>query len=168
MPDRDAEGQRLPRFHADHEAGPLIALIHEVARLSSLQVDAALRPHNLTRAQFLTLITLARQNGMHQTDIAHSLRMGRSAVGKLLDRLEAAGYIRREHDPHDARAVRVYLAGDTLARLDELSDIANARCEEILAPLTPEMRRSFTKVMLALRDHATADPALVAAVNTAG
>ena len=163
MADHSLDAKPPPPFDSGHEAGPLVALIHEVARLTSVQVDAALRPHNLTRAQLLTLITLARQNGMHQSDIAHGLRMGRSAVGKLLDRLEAAGYIRREHDPFDARAVRVFVTSATLSRLDTLSNAANARCEEILAPLDAEERQTFTEILTRLRDNSAKDPVVSAA-----
>lgn len=158
----------MSEIHVKDEAigpfveGPLVALIHEVARLTSLQVDAALRPYHLTRAQLLTLMVLDSHNGAHQTDIALRLRMGRSAVGKLLDRLEAAGYIRREHDPYDARAVRVFMTPTTRDRLREISSAANTRCAEILTPLGPEERAALNRALLLLRDHTAADPALAA------
>ena len=145
--------------------GPLVALIHEVARLTSLQVDAALRPFHLTRAQLLTLMVLVSHNGAHQTDIALRLRMGRSAVGKLLDRLEAGGYVRREHDPYDARAVRVYITPTTKDRLPEIARAANARCVEILSPLGADDRAALSRALTILREHTAADPALAAALD---
>lgn len=166
MADNSVETASPRPFDPAHDAGPLVALIHEVARLTSVQVDAALRHHNLTRAQFLALMTLSRQNGMHQSQIAQSLRMGRSAVGKLLDRLEASGYIRREHDPFDARAVKVFVTGATLSRLEDINHAANARCDEILAPLSAAERENFTMMLTRLRDSSAKDPAVTLAQQT--
>jgi DNA-binding MarR family transcriptional regulator len=73
-------------------------------------VDRALRPLGITRTQWWVLAFLSRRDGMTQTALAADLDLTKVAVGGLLDRMEAAGFVERRADQSDGRARRVYLA----------------------------------------------------------
>jgi DNA-binding MarR family transcriptional regulator len=91
-------------------------LIHDVSRLRRIVVDRALKPLGITRSQWWVLAFLSRHDGMTQTSLANDLDLTKVAIGGLLDRMEAAGYVERRADPNDGRARRVYLtdAGEKL------------------------------------------------------
>jgi DNA-binding MarR family transcriptional regulator len=93
-------------------------LIHDVSRLRRVVIDRALKPMGVTRAQWWVLAFLSRHDGMTQTALAAELDLTKVAVGKLMERLEAAGFSERRSDAVDARARRVYLtkAGHRLVR----------------------------------------------------
>jgi DNA-binding MarR family transcriptional regulator len=84
-------------------------LIHDVSRLRRTVIDKALKPLGITRSQWWVLSNLARNTSheMVQTELANVLDIGKVALGGLLDRLEASGYIERKADPSDRRAKRV-------------------------------------------------------------
>jgi MarR family transcriptional regulator for hemolysin len=86
-------------------------LIHDVSRLRRTVIDKALKPLGITRSQWWVLSNLARNTSheMVQTELANVLDIGKVALGGLLDRLEAAGYIERQADPADRRAKRVVM-----------------------------------------------------------
>jgi DNA-binding MarR family transcriptional regulator len=84
-------------------------LIHDVSRLRRVVIDRALKPEGITRSQWWVLAFLSRRDGMKQTGLAADLDLTRVAIGGLLDRLEASGYIERRADAQDGRARRVFL-----------------------------------------------------------
>lgn len=97
-------------------------LVHDVSRLRRTIIDKALKPLGITRSQWWVLSNLARHHNleMKQTELADILDIGKVALGGLLDRLEAAGYIERRADPVDRRAKRVVmtqLGKDVLHRM---------------------------------------------------
>ena len=84
-------------------------LIHDVSRLRRVVVDRALKPLGVTRSQWWVLAFLSRRDGMTQTALAADLDLTKVAIGGLLDRMEAAGFVERRADQSDGRARRVYL-----------------------------------------------------------
>lgn len=84
-------------------------LIHDVSRLRRVVVDRALKPLGITRSQWWVLAFLSRREGMTQTALAADLDLTKVAIGGLLDRMEAAGFVERRSDARDGRARRVYL-----------------------------------------------------------
>jgi len=84
-------------------------LVHDVARLLRTAFDRRVRDMGLTRSQWWVLNHLYRQDGMTQAELADLLELERPTLGRLLDRLEANGWIRREACGADRRAKRVFL-----------------------------------------------------------
>jgi DNA-binding MarR family transcriptional regulator len=68
------------------------------------------RPLGLTPAQYNVLNILAAQEGsISQRELGDHLVVDRSNVTGLLDRMETAGWVRREDDPDDRRVYRITL-----------------------------------------------------------
>lgn len=84
-------------------------LIHDVSRLRRRVVDRSLRPLGITRSQWWVLAFLSRRDGMTQTALAADLDLTKVAIGGLLGRMEAAGFVRRRADQNDGRTRRVYV-----------------------------------------------------------
>jgi MarR family transcriptional regulator for hemolysin len=105
-------------------------LIHDVSRLRRMMFDRALAPMGITRSQWWVLAFISRKDGLPQTQLANELDVGKVAIGALIDRLEAAGFVIRKPDADDRRVKRVFLtkqAGRFLARLRKETDAFNAR-----------------------------------------
>jgi DNA-binding MarR family transcriptional regulator len=81
-------------------------LLNDVARLMRTAYDRRIRKLGLTRAQWWVLTHLYRSNGVTQTELAETLEIEKPTLGRLLDRLEAKGWVRREHDASDRRVWR--------------------------------------------------------------
>lgn len=72
---------------------------------------------------------LSRQ-GSRLTDLARSAGMSKQAMGDLVIQCEAWGLVRRERDPHDARARRIVFTADGLLWLDAFRHaVAQAQAE---------------------------------------
>lgn len=101
-------------------------LVHDVARLMRRTFDQRVREVGLTRAQWFVLAHLYREDGVTQSDLADELDMEPAPLGRLIDRLEENGWLRRAPDAKDRRAKRVFLTDRILPRLAELRAAAES------------------------------------------
>ena len=86
------------------------------------------RDTGLEWTQVRVLISLYRQQGLTQTQLADQLDMGKSPVGKQLDALEGSGWVVRRTDESDRRVKRVYLT----KKLDQNVEPLLAASDEIV------------------------------------
>lgn len=118
-------------------ASSRIAWLSDLIRLEIVlweRINARLKTeHDLSLAFFQALYFIGHSPdaSLRVGDLARALCITAGAASKLVDRVEAAGLIRRELDADDRRASRVALT-DTGRRL--LAD-ASATCEAAMATI---------------------------------
>jgi len=128
-------------------------LLHDVARLMRTAYDRRIRKLGLTRAQWWVLTHLYRGNGVTQTELADTLEIERPTLGRLLDRLEAKGWVRREHDAKDRRVWRVHLTEEVEPALHTMRTIAAELRRDALAGISPAERERFVDTLLAIKEN---------------
>jgi DNA-binding MarR family transcriptional regulator len=89
--------------------GTLGNLIQDLARLMAQRVDERARRLGLTRAQWALIAALFRREGSSQVALAEHLEVTPISLGRLVDRMEKAGWVERRGEPADRRAYRLYL-----------------------------------------------------------
>ena len=104
----------------------LVLLMSDLARMVRTLADARARDHGMTRAQWMILVRLDRQPGMSQNELAALIEVEPITVGRLIDRLERRGMVKRCADPSDRRIWRLRL---TEAAQPMLKEIMKARAE---------------------------------------
>ena len=77
--------------------------IGAVARANEQVVNAALAPHGVTIRQVQVLACLKLFDGPAQNELAETLGVEPPTLVRVLDRMEAAGWIERRDDPADRR-----------------------------------------------------------------
>lgn len=122
-------------------------LMHDVSRLRRTAFDQYMKPLNITRSQWWVLAYLSRHDGMIQSDLANVLDLGKAALGSLLDRLAAAGLVRRGADESDRRAKRVYLSAAGATLIKEMSLRSHDMSEQILKGLSIEERHTLAEML---------------------
>ena len=68
-----------------------------------------LEPVGLTHPQYLVMLALWQDAPLTVKRLSELLQLDPGTLSPLLKRLEAAGYVRRQRDPHDERALAVTL-----------------------------------------------------------
>ncbi|WP_176593570.1 MarR family winged helix-turn-helix transcriptional regulator [Sphingobium sp. EM0848] len=124
-------------------------LIHDVSRLRRTVIDKALKPLGITRSQWWVLSNLSRNSSheMVQTELANVLDIGKVALGGLLDRLEASGYIERKADPADRRAKRVVMTRKGEEVLEQMQEQGADLNRETLRDISEEEVRLAEDIM---------------------
>jgi DNA-binding MarR family transcriptional regulator len=117
----------------DTQDPELTFVLHDVARLMRVRFDQNARTWGMTRAQCVILIKLRCRPGLSQTELATLIEVEPISVGRLIDRLEAAGMVERRPDPSDRRMHRLHLlpaAEPVLAKVDAFRAAAVAMLRE--------------------------------------
>jgi MarR family transcriptional regulator, transcriptional regulator for hemolysin len=99
-------------------------LLNDVTLLLRKHFDRRAVKFGLTRAQWRALKWLHRRPGMRQNELAEQLDMEPIAVGRVIDRLQAAGFVERRPDPKDRRAWRLHDTEQARGVVDDMEDIA--------------------------------------------
>ena len=128
-------------------------LLNDVARLMRTAYDRRIRKLGLTRAQWWVLTHLYRANGATQTELAETLEIEKPTLGRLLDRLEAKGWVRREHDASDRRVWRVHLTEEVEPALRTMRAIAAELRRDALTGISAAERERFVDTLLAIKEN---------------
>jgi DNA-binding MarR family transcriptional regulator len=118
-----------------------------------LEQDLASSGYPINLSQFLVLRKLDALGPMSAIDLARAVDHNPGAMTRLLDRLEAMGYLRRAPHAGDRRALRIELTEAGVALSQELSACGDRIANHALRTLTPEERERF--VGLLERVHAS-------------
>src|SRR5690242_9729779 len=84
-------------------------VLHDVARLLRKRFEQRSRAFGLTRAQWQVLAQLSVHEGIHQNKLADLVEIMPITLARLLDKMEAGGFVERRPDPADRRAWLIYL-----------------------------------------------------------
>lgn len=87
----------------------LFYLLSLAQRRASAAADHGLEDLGLTSVQAGALFVIKPGRCVGLSELAGALNLAQSAASALVQRLERAGFVRREPDPGDARAVRLAL-----------------------------------------------------------
>ncbi len=128
-------------------------LVHDVARLLRTTFDRRVKDMGLTRSQWWVLNHLYRNDGMTQAELADLLEVERPTLGRLLDRLEANGWIRREACEDDRRAKRVYLTEAMGPSMRKMRAVAAALRADALDGLDESEQEAFVDLLLAIKGN---------------
>jgi DNA-binding MarR family transcriptional regulator len=110
-----------------------------------------LEPLGLTHPQYLVMLALWEHEPLRVGELSKLLQLDPGTLSPLLKRLEALGYLRRDKDPHDERALAVVLTEKGRALRDDALAIPPAVVERLGMPLPElmEMHRRLTEVIAA-------------------
>ncbi|MES2755016.1 MAG: MarR family transcriptional regulator [Pseudomonadota bacterium] len=133
-------------------------LLSDVSRLIRRRFDARARLVGATRAQWRTLVTLARHEGINQGGLAELLEVEPISLCRMIDRLAEAGLVERRRDPGDRRAWRIYLTEDAKPKLERLRTLADALFEETLAGVAAADRTRVMTALERMRENLLAEP----------
>ena len=88
----------------------------------------------------VVLDALAGQDAASQQELADRLSVNRTIMVKLIDRLQAAGYVTRTRNPANRRTYVLSLTGRGGAALASMREDAARRQDRITSALSPEER----------------------------
>jgi len=142
-------GQAASRVTARSLAADLRAMDATLDLLDD-RVAASLR---IGRTDLRAMEIISRAGRALPSELASTLRLTTGAVTAVIDRLEAAGLVRRAADPHDRRKVRL-----------ELTSAGRDREQRVFAPLARDVVKALSAYTA---DELTLIAGFVAAVTEA-
>jgi len=106
MPDR------IPRFYRPESYRPEDSVTYRMRRITvalAAQVEQALEPCGLTYAQWIPIYKLRYTSVTTAAELARECFLDAGSMTRMLDRLEAKGFVRRVRSQEDRRVVKLDL-----------------------------------------------------------
>jgi len=128
-------------------------ILNDVARLLRTTFDRRVKALGLTRSQWWVLNHLFRNDGATQSELAETLEVEKATLGRLLDRLEQKGWVRREGDANDRRAKRVFLTEEVEPALKAMRAAASEVRRDALTGLSSDEQERFVDMLLAIKTN---------------
>ncbi|MEX0426747.1 MarR family winged helix-turn-helix transcriptional regulator [Nocardioides sp. DS6] len=110
-----------------------------------------LEPLGLTHPKYLVMLALWEHEPLRVSELSRLVHLDPGTLSPLLKRLEAIGYVRRERDPHDERALAVSLTAKGRALRDDAEAIPPAIVERLGMDIDEllDLHRRLTEVIAA-------------------
>jgi MarR family transcriptional regulator, transcriptional regulator for hemolysin len=128
-------------------------LLHDIARLMRKRFDARARNSGLTRAQWQVLAVLRVHEGVNQAALADTLDLEPITVGRLIDRMEEAGWVERRPDAADRRAHRLYITERARPMMVQLEAMSDELLDEAFSGLSPRERDGLLDLLVRIRGN---------------
>lgn len=132
-------------------------LISDVSRLLRKRFDERARLIGVTRQQWRTLSVLKRHEGSNQGMLAELLEVEPITLGRMIDRLEEAGWVERRRDPGDRRVWRIHLTDAAQPILLQLKGIADSLFVDAAEGISVEDQAKLHALLEQLRDNLNPD-----------
>jgi DNA-binding MarR family transcriptional regulator len=128
-------------------------LLHDVARLLRKRFDARARGLGLTRAQWQVLAVLRMQEGVNQAALADALDLEPITVGRLIDRMEEAGWVERRADAADRRMHRLHITERARPMMVQLEAVSGDLLAEAFHGLSARERDGLLDLLARIRGN---------------
>jgi len=130
----------MAEHSAPHSMTGFGFLLSDTSRLLRRRFEQKAQEFNLTSAQWRAIAELSRTDGLTQVALAQRLDIEPMTVCRLIDRMEAAGFVRREANPSDKRAKFVCLTETAKGLVETMRKVAMNVYDEAFDGLGDEER----------------------------
>lgn len=127
-------------------------LLHDLARHFRYAFEVRTRLLGVTRPQYRALLHLSRNPGATQSELADLLDVERITLGRMIDRMEAAGLVERRADPTDRRVWRLHNLPAAEPILSRLTEIGSEVEREAMVHLAPGEDIELARLVKKMRD----------------
>jgi DNA-binding MarR family transcriptional regulator len=130
-------------------------MLVQVARAHRARAQELLARHGLYPGQEILLMHLCQCDGLMHSELAQLMDVTPPTVSKIVDRMEAAGFVRRAADLDDQRVSRVYMTPEG----HDLNGAIEAVWEELeqasFANLTADERVLLRRLLMQVLQNLT-------------
>jgi DNA-binding MarR family transcriptional regulator len=144
--------QRRPFQSLEQEA--YLSVVRTAAALSG-SFEAMLRPAGITPAQYnvLRILRGAEPAGLCRNEVRERMLTRMPDMTRLLDRMEAAGLVRRSRDTEDRRLVTTRITAQGERLLDDLEEAVAEEHRRRLGHLDAKQLRGLIEVLQRIREQ---------------
>ena len=130
---------RIPIFHRIQTA------YHALFRAADQSLKAT---HGLTASQYGVLFLLEQRGALLISEIADELKMGRSSLTQLIDRMAEKGYVSRVRNPQDGRSFRIQLEPQGEVMIKQTLPLLKQVNQALLEPFSTKEREVIERFLV--------------------
>ncbi|MCP5335937.1 MAG: MarR family transcriptional regulator [Oceanospirillaceae bacterium] len=142
---------KTPRISQEKDS--LGFVLSDVARHLRRNFNRKVQDLGLTQAQWQVLLFIARHEGCRQIQVAEALDMQPISVARIIDRMQAAGWIERQSDPDDRRAFNLYLCEKAAPILQQMKKMGLEIRALAVQGIAPAEQEKLLQMLLTMRHN---------------
>jgi DNA-binding MarR family transcriptional regulator len=127
--------------------------IADIARLNRKLADRRFAEIGITRVQWQAMANLRRLGPMTQAALADVMEVETATIARLIDRLEAAGWVARHPDPGDRRVKLVSMTAKAQAIMEDVAAIGQKLREDMLVDLSAPEREQLVEMLSTVKSR---------------
>ena len=128
-------------------------LINELSRAAHVYFQSEFKKYSIGHAQIVTLLFIARNEGMSQLELSEYLHLDKSSITSQLKILERNGYISRQTSEHDARMHQLNITEKTREILEPMKTVFSSWTETLLGGFSESERKEAFNYLERMRDN---------------
>jgi len=128
----------------------IIHLLHRASQRASEIFAQETRDFDLTARQYAVVTTVARHEGLSQTDLVRLTGIDRSTLADVVQRLLKRGIIERERTMRDGRTYAVSLSAEGRELLEAIKPIARRADRLVMGCLGDEDGKLVSQILMRL------------------
>jgi DNA-binding MarR family transcriptional regulator len=137
-----------------HESlGRLIGCLHRHARS---YFEKELTPFGLGSGALPVLMSLLHYDGINQRELSETLHVDKATTTRAITKLTELGYVRRERDPIDHRAYRLFVTQKARKIAPDIRNVLHAWTVILSEGFTAEEQQIALTLLKRMRDNAIA------------
>lgn len=144
---------KSPMTHFEDDIAIHISMIH---RCGSTFIGRILSDLDIGSGQHAYLLALADLPGASQEELSRLFGVDKANTARAVQRLEKKGYIRRDLNPADARAFRLFLTDTGEATIGRIRSALKEWNEVLIAEIPTQQREAAHRIVEALAKSAAA------------
>ena len=135
----------------EHSLGKWISILY---RYGQSYVSKKLEEYNIGCGQHVILLTLLRNGGISQEELAGHLKIDKGSIAKSIKKLEDEGYIEKMIDSDDKRAYKVFLTQKALDVMPQIQAALSSWEEIIVSDLSENEKQMVEQMMFKMAKKA--------------
>ena len=128
-------------------------VLHDVARLLRKRFEQRSRTFGLTRAQWQVLACLSLHEGIHQNKLADLIEIMPVTLARLLDKMQAHGFIERRPNPADRRAWLLYLTPKAYPLIEVMRSNGRKTRDEAFAGMSADAQQHLLQTLCLIKSN---------------
>ncbi|OBQ67297.1 MarR family winged helix-turn-helix transcriptional regulator [Mesorhizobium erdmanii] len=128
-------------------------VLHDVARLLRKRFEQRSLTSGLTRAQWQVLACLCLHEGIHQNKLADLIEIMPITLARLLDKMEARGFVERRPNPADRRAWLLYLTPKARPLVATMRGNGQKTRDEAFAGLSSDAQQHLLQTLSLIKSN---------------
>lgn len=127
--------------------------LHHTSAIHRRAFATETKKFGLTTEQYGLLLQLGDRERVSQKRLAGLIHKDQATTGKIVEKLEVKGLLKRLPDPSDRRAFQLYISDNGREVLNELIPVAEALEAQAWEGISAEEMHFFENIMHRLQDN---------------
>ncbi|MDM5270915.1 MarR family transcriptional regulator [Sulfurovum sp. zt1-1] len=132
------------KFDMDRSLG---FVLNRTAIASKNSFNQMIKNYGISPEQWSVIFRVVEQNGISQKELAYSTYKDQGNLTRMIDKLIQKGYINREADTDDRRAIKLFSTDKSVALVEEVIPMSSAHNANMTNGLSEEETTTLLELL---------------------